>query len=203
MIDLYVAATSNGRRAAIALDECGLPYRAHQVDFDKSKPAGLIAINPLGDIPAILDPDGPGGKPLALCQSQAILLYAAEKAGRFLPKDPATRAKAFEWLMSVATDVGPSSTVVFYLSHNVPEKTPSTITFFENRLVNFLRNLDRRLGEAEYLAGELSVADLSFYPAYFARKELIDRVGGLGNLTRWGKAMADRPGVQRAMKAAG
>jgi GST-like protein len=92
---------------------------------------------------------------------------------------------------------------VFYLSNNVPERTASTITYFEDRLVNFLRNIDRRLGEAEHLAGELSVADLSLYPAFVARKELIDRIGGLANLERWGAVMAARPGVQRGMKAAG
>lgn len=202
MIDLYTAATSNGRRATIALEECELPYRAHVVDFARPKPDGLMKLNPLGDIPALLDPDGPGGKPLALTQSCAILLYAAEKAGRFLPADGAKRAQVMQWFLHAATDIGPTSTVVFYLANSVSEKVESNIRFFHDRLVNFLGHLDRRLGEAEYLAGELSVADLALYPSFLIRRPIAEE-RRLTNLLRWADALGARSGVAKGVKASG
>ncbi len=202
MIDLYLAATSNGRRASIALEECGLAYRPIKVDLGGGKkPEGLLEINPLGDIPALLDSDGPGGKPLALSQSSAILLYAAEKSGRFLPKDGAARAQVHQWFAHAITDIGPTSTVVFYLSESVPEKVASNIKFFEDRLVNFLRHLDQRLGKVKYLAGELSVADLALYPSFLIRRPIAE-ANKLTNLLRWADEMAARPGVARGVKAA-
>lgn len=202
MIELYTAATSNGRRATIALEECGLPYRAHVVTLGGDKPAGLLRINPLGDIPALSDPDGPGGQPVTLAQSTAILLYAAEKSGRFLPAAGAARALAWQWLMFAATDVGPTSTAVFYLGNNVPDKVPSNVKFFEDRLARFLRHADDRLGQAEYLAGELSVADFALYPALLVRRRMAESLG-LANLLRWIDRIGARPGVQRGVKAAG
>jgi GST-like protein len=201
MIDLYLAATSNGRRASIALEECGLAYKPIKVELGGTKPVGLLTINPLGDIPAMLDPDGPGGTSVALCQSSAILLYAAEKAGKFLPKDAGARALVYQWLANAITDVGPTSTVVFYLSNSVPEKVASNIKYFEDRLVTFLRHLDRRLGEARFLAGDISVADLALYPSFFIRRPLAE-AKGLKNLLRWADAMAARPGVAKGMTAA-
>src|SRR5690349_4379298 len=109
MIDLYAAGTSNGMRARIALEECGLPYTLHKIDLTKGehKTPSFLAMNPNGQIPVIVDKDGPGGKPLTLSQSTAILLYAAEKSGKFMPKDPAVRAAALQALMNASTDVTP------------------------------------------------------------------------------------------------
>lgn len=202
MIDLYTAPTSNGRRATIALEECGLAYRAHVVTLGAPKPAGLLRINPLGDIPALDDPDGPGGKPVGLTQSGAILLYAAEKSGRFIPIDRARRAQVMQWFMHATTDIGPTSTVVFYLENQVPDKVESNIRFFQDRLVNFLGHLDRRLGQEEYLAGDLSVADLALYPSFLIRRPLAE-AQGFQQLLRWADVIGARPGVQRGVKAAG
>ena len=104
MIDLYTASTSNGRRAAIILEECGLPYRVHQYDLMKGehKNPEFAAIAPGGSIPVIVDSDGPGGMPFTLAQSCAILLYAAEKTGKFMPRNAANRALALQWLMQAA-----------------------------------------------------------------------------------------------------
>jgi GST-like protein len=115
MIDLYTSSTGNGRRATLALEECGLPYRVHKLDLAKgdTKNADFLKINPAGAIPAIVDPQGPGGKPLTLAQSGAIVLYAAEKSGKLLPKDPAKRAEAFYWFMQATTDVAPTSSTIF------------------------------------------------------------------------------------------
>src|SRR5689334_16029908 len=105
MIELYLAATANGLRAAVALEECGLPYRAHPVDLAKGeqRSPGFLKLNPAGMIPVIVDPQGPGGKPLTLSQSGAIVLYAAEKAGRFLPADPVQRLMVMECFMQTAS----------------------------------------------------------------------------------------------------
>ena len=109
MIDLYTAATSNGMRARIALEECGLPYKLNFIDLSKgeNKTPQFLAMNPNGQIPVIVDHEGPGGKPLTLSQSTAILLYCAEKSGKFLPKDPAARAAMLQALMSASTDITP------------------------------------------------------------------------------------------------
>jgi GST-like protein len=112
MIELYLAGTANGLRAAVALEECGLQYRPHAVDLAKNEQRNpeFLKINPAGLIPALVDPEGPGGKPLTLSQSGAIVLYAAEKSGRFLPRDAAQRAIALQWFMQAASDISGAAT---------------------------------------------------------------------------------------------
>src|SRR5438067_13336755 len=107
MIDLFTSATGNGRRAAVMLEECGLPYKAHKIDLTKgdNKQPQFLKMNPAGAIPVIVDHEGPGGKSIIVSQSGAILLYLAEKTGKFMPKDPAKRAHAYQWFMQAATDV--------------------------------------------------------------------------------------------------
>jgi GST-like protein len=202
VIDLYTAGTANGHRAAVALEESGLPYRAHKLNLqagDQRKPE-YLRINPAGVIPAIVDDEGPGGKPLALSQSGAIVLYVAEKAGKFLPKDPARRAVAMQWFMHACSDCAGTSGAIFQLGMAAPEKTPANVEFFEKRLMNFLRAADERLAGHEYLADELSVADLALYPIVATRKPLIEKHGGLPNLAAWAGRMAARPGVARGMQ---
>ena len=202
MIDLYTDATSNGRRAAVMLEETGAPYRATRVSLEKGdqKKPDFLKLNPLGQIPVIVDHDGPGGKTVTLSQSGAIALYLAEKTGKLLPKDGAKRALAQQWFAHALSDVGPASGTLFNLTMSIPEKPPASIAFFENRLVGFFRNVDKRLAEAEYLAGELSIADLALYPTYAVRKDLLDKAGGFANLARWAAKLTARPGVQRGMK---
>lgn len=199
MIDLYFAPTSNGRRAAIALEECGLPYRLHRVALGKAKPRELLEISPLGAIPAVVDPAGPSGKPLALTQSAAILLYAAEKSGRFLPSDVAKRARVFEWLMNAVTDVGPTGSAIFYLTTQGGPHMQSATEVFEKRLVTFFQNIDARLKEVEYLAGDFSIADLALISVWMGRQAMVLQHGPLPHVQRWGEAMASRAGVQKAM----
>lgn len=202
MIDLYTAGTGNGFRAAIALAESGLPHRVHKIDLGKGeqKTAEFLRRNPAGAIPVMVDSEGPGGKPLTLAQSGAIVLYLAEKSGKFLPKDPARRAQALQWFMQATTDVGPSSGMIFLSGSALPDKSPANTAFFENRLIGFLRHCDRQLDGQDFLAGELSVADLALYPVVATRRALIDKGGNMPNLTRWAAAMASRAGVQSGMK---
>ena len=205
MIELYLAGTANGLRASVALEECGLPYRAHAVDLAKGeqrKPE-FLKLNPAGLIPVIVDSEGPGGKPLTLSQSGAIVLYAAEKAGRFLPHDPAQRAVVMQWFMQAASDISGSSNAVFTLENRAPEKSAANVEYFKSRLLSYFSNCDRQLEGKDYLVGEISVADLLLYPNFAARKALLDQAGGFSNLQRWGAAMAARPGVARGMKVLG
>jgi GSH-dependent disulfide-bond oxidoreductase len=203
MIDLYTFETSNGHRAAIILEECGLPYRIHRVDLTKGqqKSPEFLNINPTGAIPAIVDHDGPGGAPLKLSQSGAIVLYAAEKAGRFVPADPARRAMAMQWLMLALTDAARASTSIFLCSSVVPDKSPGNVAYFEEQTLRYLRVADAHLKGREFLADELSIADFALYPLYAVRKGLVDKAGDLPQLTRWGSSIGARPGVDRGMRA--
>lgn len=205
MIDLYVAGTANGLRASVALEEAGLPYRAHKVDLAKGEQRSpeFVKLNPAGLIPVIVDDDGPGGKPLTLSQSGAILLYAAEKSGKLLPKDASRRAVALQWLLQAASDISGASNAVFHVDTKVPDKSAANLDYFKKRLVDFFAVCDRRLAGREFLADELSVADLMLYPNFALRKPLLDEAGGLANLQRWGATMAAREAVARGMKVAG
>ncbi|MBM3547882.1 MAG: glutathione S-transferase family protein [Alphaproteobacteria bacterium] len=201
MIDLYTASTGNGRRAAIALEECGLPYTVHKLDLGKGdvKKPEFLKINPAGAIPAIVDPDGPGGKKVVLAQSGAIVLYAAEKSGKFIPKDPAKRAEAYQWFMQATTDVAPTSSSIFYISTHVPVKDPANTGYFEQRFLTQLGIVDKQLEGKEYLVGECSIADLALYPVITARKAMVDAAPGLANVKAWAARMAARPAIAKAM----
>jgi GST-like protein len=201
MIDLYMWGTANGRRAAIALAEAGLAHRVHKVDITRGeqKSPAFLKLNPLGQIPVLVDHDGPGGKSLTLAQSGAIVVYACEKAARFIPADGPRRAMAAQWFLAAASDIAGTSAALFLSEGAAPEKVPANIGFFRNRLLDYFRNVDRHLEGREYLAGEISFADLMLYPNYAARKPLIEAAGGMPHLARWGERMAARPGVQRGM----
>ena len=201
MIDFYTAGTGNGRRPALMLEECGLAYTAHKLDLAKGEGRSpeFLKINPVGAIPAIVDPDGPGGQTVTLAQSGAILLYLADKTGMFLPADPVRRAAHLQWLMYALTDVAPTSSAIFYAS-KLDEKTAQGA--FEDRLIGQLGHADKRLGAVEYLAGEYGVADMALYPVVDGRRALIEKKGGIANLLRWAEAVGGRPAVKRGMAVA-
>jgi len=200
MIDLYMWATGNGLRAAVALAESGLDHQVRKVDLTKGeqKKPDYLKINPARQSPALTDSDGPGAKPITLAQSGAILLYAAEKSGRMLPKDPARRSLALQWMMQACSDVAVTSGSVFALDNFIPEKNATITEFFNTRLTNYFRVVDGRLAGRDWLADEFSVADVALYPVVNARKALI---GNLANLNAWRERMAARPGVQKGMTA--
>jgi len=201
MIDLYMWGTGNGLRAAIGLAEAGLEYRVRKVDITKGeqKTPEFLKINPAGQIPAMVDSDGPGGRPVTLAQSGAIVLYAAEKSGKLLPKDLARRALALHWFMQGCTDCAVTSGAVFQLENVAPEKVASNIDLFKARLATFFRHADRQLAGREFLADEFSIADIALYPVYALRKAVAEAAGGMDHLARWGERMAARPGVQKGM----
>jgi GSH-dependent disulfide-bond oxidoreductase len=203
MIDLYAAATSNGIRARIALEECGLAYALHPVDLAKGehKTPQFLAMNPNGQIPVIVDHDGPGGKPLTLSQSTAILLYCAEKSGKFLPKDPAVRAAMLQALMSASTDVTPLFGS-FFLARNAKEPHAPTVELLKGRVRGLFQVWDATLAGRKHCAGdEITVADFSLYAGYARIKgSAPDIVEGFANVARWAEAMGARPAIQRALK---
>jgi GST-like protein len=203
MIDLYAAGTSNGIRARIALEECGLAYNLHPIALEKGehKTPQFLAMNPMGQIPVMVDNEAPGGKPLTLSQSTAILLYAAEKSGKFMPKDSAKRPATLQALMSASTDVTPTIGTVFGIVRGKDPHGP-TADMFKGRLKGMFKVWDEFLGKRKYAAGdELTVADFSLFAGYVRAKAVVgDTCEGMPNLERWGKEIGARPGVQRALK---
>ena len=204
MIDFYTWTTPNGRKASIMLEECGLPYTVHPVNISKDEQFApeFLKISPNNRIPAIVDNDAEGG-PLSVFESGAILIYLAEKTGKFLAPKGAQRAKALEWLMWQMGGVGPMFGQLFHFM-NAPEKIPYAITRYQNEAARLVGILDKRLGEAAYLGGDYSIADIITYPWVAPAFELIaaakpDVVGEGANVRRWLKAVGERPAVIRGM----
>jgi len=202
MIDLYFWGTSNGLRAAVALAECGLDYTVRKVDLTKgeTKTPEFLKINPAGLIPVIVDRDGPGGEPLTVAQSGAIVIYACEKARRFIPTDLRRRALAGQFFAMALSDIACTSSTIFRLEMRAPEKSAANVDYFKAMLLDQFRVIDAHLAGRQYLADEISFADLALYPNYAMRKALIEPAGGMENLKAWGERMAARPGVQKGMK---
>ena len=204
MIDLYAAPTSNGIRARIALEECGLQYKLHPIDLQKGeqKTAQYLSMNPMGQIPVIVDNEGPGGKPVTLSQSSAILLYASEKSGnKFQPRDPSKRPAMLQALMSASTDVTPGFGALFGLVRAPAPHQPS-IDLMKARMKSLFKVWNDFLGQRKYAAGdEVTIADFSLYPGYVRTKAAAaDIVEGMPNLERWANEIGARPAIQRAMK---
>ena len=205
MIDLYAAGTSNGMRARIALEECGLKYNWHPIDLAKGehKTPQYLALNPMGQIPVIVDNEGPGGKKITLAQSSAIMVYCAEKVGKFIPKDPVKRAAMWEAYMSASTDITPGfGSVNACIRAKDPAPYAAAGDMFKQRLKATFKVWDDFLAKRKYAAGdELSIADLSLYAGYWRTKgALPELVEGMPNLARWGNDIAARPAIQRATK---
>jgi GSH-dependent disulfide-bond oxidoreductase len=203
MIDLYAAGTSNGMRARIALEECGLPYTFHPINLQKGehKTPQFLAMNPNAQIPVIVDRDGPGGKPVTLSQSSAILMYCGEKSGKYIPKEPAARPAFWQALMSASTDITPGIGSIFN-SANAKERHEPTVNLFKDRWKAYMKVWDDAFAGRKYAAGgEVTLADFSLYAGYHRVKggmaELLD---GLPNVDRWAKDIGARPATQRALK---
>jgi GST-like protein len=203
MLELYTFPSSNGQRAAIALEECGIPYRVRKVDLAKGEQRApqFLAINPAGTIPALVDPDGPGGAPLNLAQSGAIVVHAAERSGRLLPGDARRRAEAWRWFFHAVTDCACASVGIYLASAQMPDKSDANARYFEERTLRFLRVVDGVLADRSSLAGEYSIADVALYPLAATRRPLIESAGDCGHLLRWLDEIGERPAVQRGMQS--
>ena len=202
MIDLYTWSTPNGRKASIMLEELGLPYNTHAINIgrnDQFKPE-FVAINPNSKIPAIVDSEGPDGKPIAIMESGAILIYLAEKTGKLVPATPRGRSVAMQWLMFQMGGVGPMFGQVHHFLRAAKEPVPYAIERYTNETRRLYGVLDARLKDREYLADEYSIADIATYP-WVARYEWHKtRLEDFPNVKRWFDAISARPAVERGMK---
>lgn len=201
MIQLYTAGTPNGKKISVYLEEVGLPYKVHRVDLGKSEQfrPEFLAISPNNKIPAIVDQDGPGGTPLPVFESGAILLYLGEKTGKLLPKEPRARSQAVQWLMFQMGGIGPMFGQNYHFQKSAPEKLPYAITRYVDETRRLFGVMDRRLGETPYLAGDYSVADIAAFPWVTGDWHGVNRAE-FANLSRWHDAIAERKAVQRGMQ---
>lgn len=195
MIDLYTWSTPNGRKVSIMLEECGLEYRAHAVNISKDeqfKP-DFLQISPNNRIPAIID--GDNGR--SLFESGAILLYLAEKTGKFWPQDPDRRWQTVEWLMWQMGGIGPMIGQVHHFVRNNKGKSPYAEERYVKETHRLYGVLDKRLAQHEYVAGVYSIADMAIWP-WISRFEwhTVD-LNKYANVARWYKAIAARPAVAR------
>ena len=203
MIDLYAAGTSNGMRAKIMLEECGVPYKLHPIDLTKGeqKTPEFLARNPWGMIPVIVDHDAAGGMPVTMSQSVAILVYLAEKTGKFMPQEPAKRAAFWQALMCATSDMGPTLGSIFVISRSKEPHKPSQ-QIFEDRWKDYMKAWDGTLAKQKYCAGdEVSIADFALYAVIGRAKQVVPAlIEGYKNLDRWAAEIGARPGVQKGMK---
>ena len=199
MIDLYTAATPNGYKVSIALEELGLPYQVHELSFDlqQQKSPEFLKINPNGRIPAIVDRDNDN---FAVFESGAILYYLAEKTGKLLPDNAKGRSVALQWLMFQMGGVGPMQGQANVFYRYFPEKIPAAITRYQNETRRLYEVLNSRLGAVEYLAGEYSIADIATYPWVAIHDWSGVSVDALPALQRWMDAIAERPAVQKGLR---
>jgi GST-like protein len=201
MIDLYYWTTPNGHKVTIFLEEAGLPYRITPVNISKGeqfKPE-FLAIAPNNRIPAMVDLAPPNGAAtLSLFESGAILLYLAEKTGRFIPADLAGRAEVLQWLFWQMGGLGPMAGQNHHFSQYAPEKLPYAIDRYVNETARLYAVLDRRLADREYMAGEYSIADMASYPWVVPHKKQGQDMDKFPNLKRWFDAIGERPAVRAA-----
>ncbi|SDG27201.1 GST-like protein [Pseudomonas benzenivorans] len=198
MIDLYTAATPNGHKVSIALEELGLPYNVHALSFDKKeqKSPAFLKINPNGRIPAIVDRDNDD---FAVFESGAILIYLAELSGQLLPQDRKGRSRVLQWLMFQMGGIGPMQGQANVFFRYFPEKLQGAIDRYQHETRRLYEVLDTRLGEAEYLAGDYSIADIASFPWVRIHDWSGVSVEGLEHLQRWIAALEARPAVQRGL----
>ena len=204
MIDLYSWATPNGHKAHIMLEETGLPYRLHKVDIGKGEQfrPEFLAINPNNKIPAIVDQDGPGGKPITLFESGAILIYLAEKTGKFLPADKRRRYDVLQWLMFQMGSIGPMYGQAWHFRSVAPERIPYAVDRYTNEVTRLLRVMEQRLKESAYLGDrEFSIADIAAWPWVKGSEKYGQDMRDFPNVTRWIAIIAERPAVQRGLNA--
>lgn len=203
MIDLYTFTTPNGYKASIMLEELSLPYKAHVVDITKDQQfsPNFLKISPNNKIPAIVDPDGPDGKPFAVFESAAILMYLAQKTeSTLLPTDARGFITVTEWLFFQMASVGPMFGQMNHFVRFAPEKVPYGITRYTNESKRILGVMEKQIGARGYLAGaDYSIADIAAYPWVVSAKVILD-LAEFPGLSAWAQKIGERPAVQRGMK---
>ena len=201
MIDVYYWPTPNGHKVTIFLEEVGLEYKVIPINIGKGDQFApdFLKISPNNRMPAIVDHDGPGGAPIAIFESGAILLYLAEKTGRFMPGEIRARYKVLEWLMFQMASVGPMLGQAHHFRRYAPEKLQYAIDRYTNEAHRIYGVVDKRVAEVPYLAGEYSIADMATYPWLRLYKMQGQDLADFPHLKRWFDAIEARPGVQRGI----
>ena len=206
MMDLYMFMTANSWRCSIALEELELPFTVRWINLrerENMKPE-YLAKNPLGRVPMIEDSDGPDGTPVSIYTSPAILIYAAEKAGRLFPVGGNARAVALEWLMFAVTDLGMAFDFRFRYETLLPRRgdapDPYAIEDTGGLVARYMTRAEQRLGEAEYFAGDYSIADIAVIPFVAGLRAEPEFLDPYPNVRRWADRVAARPAVQRGFR---
>jgi GST-like protein len=201
-IDLYTWKTSNGKKATIMMEECELEYKIHPIDIstDIQFSEDFVKVNPNSKIPAIVDPDGPNGRPFTVIESGAILMYLAEKTGLFLPAETQRKYEVIQWVMFQMGGIGPIFGQVHHFKRAAKEKVPYAINRYFNECRRLYGVLDSRLEGREYIANdEVSIADFCTVPWVFRHDwQEIDLVE-FRNVKRWYDNMMQRPALTRGM----
>jgi GSH-dependent disulfide-bond oxidoreductase len=200
MIDLYSWLTPNGRKISLMLEETGLPYRVIPVDIGRGEQLApeYLELNPNGKIPTIVDHEGPVGQPLTLFETGAILLYLANKSGRFIPADPPGYWRAVQWLEFQSASVGPMLGQAQHFVHYAAERVPYATQRYRSEARRLYRVLDQRLATSHYLAGDTyTIADIATWPWIRPWKIQGVDLGEYSNVARWFAEIEQRPAVQR------
>ncbi len=201
-IDLYYWPTPNGRKLTIFLEEAELPYNVVPVDIaagDQFEPE-FLRISPNNKIPAIVDPEGPDGEPISLFESGAILIYLAEKTGRFLPSSSRKRYAVLQWLMFQMGHVGPMLGQAHHFRKYANEEIPYAVERYTNEAARLYRVIDRRLAETSFIAGdEYTIADMAIFPWLRSHENQGQSLEDYPNLKRWYEGVESRPAVRRGL----
>lgn len=200
-LDLYYWPTPNGWKVSIMLEEIELPYTVRPVNImagDQFKPE-FLEISPNNKMPAIVDPDGPDGQPIALFESGAILLYLADKTGKLIPAQPRDRYTVIQWLMFQMGGVGPMLGQAHHFRQYAPEKISYAIDRYTNEATRLYKVLNKQLGKAEYIAGDYSIADIAIFPWIVPYENQGQDLNAYPNLKRWFETVQQRPAVQKGM----
>ena len=205
MIDLHYWTTPNGHKITLFLEEAGLEYRVHPVNIgrgDQFKPE-FLAISPNNRIPAMVDrAPADGGEAISVFESGAILLYLADKTGRFIPQDIRGRTQAIEWLNWQIGGLGPMLGQNHHFSQYAPEKIPYAIDRYTRETARLYGVLDKRLSQYEFVAGDYSIADMAAYPWIVPHEKQRQSLDDFSNLKRWFHQIAERPATHRAYAVA-
>ena len=200
-VDLYYWPTPNGWKITIMLEECGLPYTVHPVNIgkgDQFKPE-FLAISPNNRMPAIVDPEGPDGRPISVFESGAILQYLGRKTGQFYPSDERQRVEVDQWLFWQMGGFGPMLGQVHHFRIYAPETIPYAVDRYTNEANRLYGVLDKRLANREFVAGEYSIADMAIAPWAKLWERQGQAVDDFPHVKRWLETVLARPAVQRGL----
>jgi len=204
MIELYTWSTPNGRKVSIMLEECGLAYNVHKINIGTNSEQftpDYLKINPNGKIPSIVDPGGPDGKPIAMMESGAILIYLAGKTGKFLPQSARAKYVALQWLMFQMGGVGPMLGQAHHFRIYAPEKIPYAVERYTNEAQRMYGVMDKRLARSRYIGGrDYGIADMAIFPWLRSWKNQGIDWADFPHLKGWFDEIAARPAVARGVE---